>query len=59
MRLADGVEVSFPAWVALLDQHYSVLLKTYIRPEVRLLTNPQATAHKLLAVGSRLAAELA
>jgi hypothetical protein len=36
MRLAGGGEVSSPAWVALLDQHCSVLLKTYIQPEVRL-----------------------
>ncbi|WIA32659.1 hypothetical protein OEZ86_003460 [Tetradesmus obliquus] len=34
MRLADGSEVSCPAWVALLDQHCTVLLKTYIQPEV-------------------------
>ncbi|KAF6253804.1 hypothetical protein COO60DRAFT_386325 [Scenedesmus sp. NREL 46B-D3] len=34
MRLADGAEVSSPAWVALLDQHCAVLLKTYVKPEV-------------------------
>jgi hypothetical protein len=34
MRLAGGAEVSCPAWVALLDQHCGVLLKTYIQPEV-------------------------
>jgi hypothetical protein len=50
MRLADGAEVSFPAWVALLDQHCSVLLKTYIKPEVRLPTN---SSHSTQVVGGR------
>jgi hypothetical protein len=55
MRLADGAEVSSPAWVALLDQHCSVLLKTYIKPEVRLQTDP---SHATYAAGSRQQAGL-
>jgi hypothetical protein len=34
MRLAGGAELAQPTWVALLDAQCSVLLKTYIKPEV-------------------------